>query len=212
MKYYVLDVTQEILAERVVISLQRMMNAFLSECQLKINGEIVEPLQVEAYYRNGCQFDDENVHGCPAQKNNFGKLYFHKVGRGGVDICLSNGDYHLSLLLKTSRIGDEILTQTKLAKRFPVEIRAKLENKMVLEERPNPKAGPVFFTKRKGLVRDTFKDEKLGAIIDIESTNLFAFGSGGKLGVVRENIVKCTPEDMKKYLGYVPKDDMDDFE
>ena len=71
-----------------------------NEYVIKVEGIMIEPLWVEAYYFNKNTFSDCNTHLSEKQKNRFGQLYFHEKGRGGFDICLSDSeDYYLSFLL-----------------------------------------------------------------------------------------------------------------
>lgn len=75
------------------------------------------PIEVEAYYYNAPHFVDTTVHRNNLQKNRFGRLYFHRAGRaehtafrydrGGVDVCLSCGEYYLGILLRSAWINAE---------------------------------------------------------------------------------------------------------
>jgi hypothetical protein len=75
------------------------------------------PIEVEAYYYHEAHFPDTTVHRNILQKNRFGKLYFHRAGRakhtaflylrGGVDVCLSSGEYYLGILLRSAWINAE---------------------------------------------------------------------------------------------------------
>lgn len=148
------------------------------------------------------------MHKSCEQTNNFGKLYFHS-GRGGIDICLSDSyDYFLSLLLKTTYVftqpkTKEACTQTTLAKKF----KNKYNNEIVLEPRKESlEKEDVFLTKRVGLVKDSYKDELLGAIIKINDKNAkFSFAKGfGKEKTVKQKFGN-QPDKIKEYLGYYLK-------
>ena len=162
----------------IITCLQEINELFLRDYQIKIGNEIIEPLQVEAYYYHPKLFRDSSVHKSQLQTNNFGKLYFHPgpSNRSGVDICLSDSEeYFLSLLLKTAYVFSrtntskkESFTQSELAAKF----KDKYNNEIVLE----PKS-PVFHTQRVGLAEKCdYKDELLGAIIGIENKDIqFSF-------------------------------------
>lgn len=93
-------------SERIRL-LQKLNEKLLSEYYIKIDENFkIYPLLVEAYYYHEGKFEDGSTHGSKNQKgkDRFGKLYFHEKGRGGVDICLSCGDYALSFLIKNSMV------------------------------------------------------------------------------------------------------------
>ena len=78
--------------------LQEINSQLLSRFRLKITeGIFLYPLEVEAYYNDGDQFEDSSCHCHALQYDRFGKLYFHRLGatdtidknRGGTDLCLS---------------------------------------------------------------------------------------------------------------------------
>ena len=82
---------------------------FLTEYMLKTDDMEIIPIETEIYYYDKENFADEMTHKNKDQKNRFGKLYFHnKIGyRAGVDICISEGDYFLSILLRSVIIKKE---------------------------------------------------------------------------------------------------------
>lgn len=101
-----------------VNKLQRIGDELVCNYVLKIGDITIEPLWVEAYYFqiNG-KFKDVSCHRKAEQMKNFGKLYFHhRVGdqRSGVDLCLSDGDYYLSYLLKITLVNGVYTTQSEL--------------------------------------------------------------------------------------------------
>ena len=80
---------------------------------ININGIEVEPLWVETYL--GTKAVPGNSHCKQKQMNRFGKLYFHKKGRGGVDLVLStNDEKYYSVLIKACRIGEAVYSQLKV--------------------------------------------------------------------------------------------------
>lgn len=87
----------------IIICLQQI-NHFIISSKLYLNeSDFIQIKWVEAYFCNcNNSFCDVYMHKKEKQKgvDNFCKLYFHEIGRGGVDLCLSKGDYYLSFLLK----------------------------------------------------------------------------------------------------------------
>ncbi len=108
--------------ERVKI-LQDIGKLLLSEYIIQVGDLTIKPLLVEAYYYHQGKFNDSNSHGfgdkkidkkCREQLSNhfnFNRFYFHKKGRGGVDVCLSKGDYCLSFLIKVALINGKVYKQ-----------------------------------------------------------------------------------------------------
>ena len=120
--------------DEIVTQLQKINECFLRNVIIKINRLEIYPVEVEIYYYKEGVFGDGNCHKNELQKNNFGKLYFHRASRskskdslidtnkyGGVDVCLSisnkkskEDDYFLSVLLRSAYIknrkGTEFIT------------------------------------------------------------------------------------------------------
>ena len=196
----------------IVGKLQEINEFFLQNFNLKANGYVVEPIQTEVYYYNEKFFRDDNTHRKDKQRGHFGELYFHERGRGGVDIVLSNSkEFYLSLLLKTTKIGDNFFSQIDLKNM----IKGKVGDDEVLVARDKARDEIVFKMIRKGLVKGSYKDEWLGAVIGIDvfripsNQNPIAFPKGGKEAVVLhyidENKDVLTIEELEKranYLGY----------
>ncbi len=145
--------------------LQQINEFLLTRYVIQIGNLEIEPLLVEAYYYDGgvSGFKDENCHKQPKQKGeeNFGKLYFHKKGYGGVDLCLSHGDYYLSFLLKCSRIKnhDTICRQTTLYDVLKQECEAQLVPKA------HGSKSQIVHLPRKGLTKETYKTESLASLL-----------------------------------------------
>lgn len=151
--------------------LQKLNEKLLSEYYIKINDNfIIEPLLVEAYYYHGGKFEDGNTHQRKKQKSDtedrFGKLYFHEIGYGGIDVCLSTGEYYLSFLIKNALIHNQLTkekvfrTQTELYVDLE-ELRKKdegIENRKVLVRRNISDNQVIFHTVRTGLEK-TLKKE-----------------------------------------------------
>lgn len=163
--------------------LQKINKLLLTEYVIKIGDVIIEPVLVEAYYYHKGKFDDENTHGygenskdleCRRlQSNRFNQLYFHQKGRGGVDICLSKGEYCLSFLIKNSLVSNgssnTFLTQTKLhdlMKELSAQMGLslkELENKTNVLHKKH-RDYEIIHTVRKGLTTGTFKDSELASL------------------------------------------------
>ena len=98
--------------------LRQINRMFLREYMIQLDAAFrLYPIEAEAYYYNESNFPDTTVHRNDLQKNRFGKLYFHRAGRsgdtaflydrGGVDVCLSCGNYYLGILIRSAWINSE---------------------------------------------------------------------------------------------------------
>lgn len=99
--------------------LQKINELFLTKLMISLKEDLVlYPTEVEAYYNHVTRFPDSSVHMNELQQNHFGKLYFHRKGKkkenailfwnyGGIDVCISNGNYYLSILIRSARINSE---------------------------------------------------------------------------------------------------------
>ncbi|MDR2118681.1 MAG: hypothetical protein LBP25_04010 [Tannerellaceae bacterium] len=182
--------------------LQRMNDALLTKFVLRMGDDcVVYPLHVEAYYYHPGRFEDRNVHGCKSergfrmQSNRFGKLYFHTVGRGGVDVCLSDGDYCLSFLIKASKwLVDGVSVFAKQVDLFKAlrDVRGTpREEEVVLEPvgREIRESDYVFHTVRKGLTEDSFRKAALASLTELEKPHRFSFEKGyGKKYIIGDFI------------------------
>ncbi|MDR1556824.1 MAG: hypothetical protein LBS88_07335 [Tannerellaceae bacterium] len=186
---------------RQVEILQKINEKLLTEYVIKISDEfIVYPLHVEAYYYHPGKFEDENTHGFKTpvaykwQSDRFGKLYSHIIGWGGVDICLSDGDYCLSFLIKASKIKKNeeepvFIKQTGLYNQLNKTEGIKEKQVLAPDEKKIRSTKYIFQTIRKGLKNETFKEEKLAALTELERkyNHTFAFETGhGKRQLVRD--------------------------
>lgn len=161
------------------IELLQSINKFLlTEYVIKIRDLIIQPLLVEAYYYCPGKFEDTNTHGFKSEKcrrgqsGRFGKLYVHKMGYGGIDICLSmREDYCLSFLIKNSLVyknaaeeNKKFCTQVSLLRYLKENLDGAdiIERKGVLCEK-NKEAAPVINTVRKG-VNGSFKNDELASL------------------------------------------------
>ena len=99
--------------EEIAKKLQDINDLFLTEYKLKVDNTEIIPLETEIYYYNENKiFEDNMIHKNELQESRFGQLYFHRKGfsknneiilfpRGGVDICISDNNYYLSILLRS---------------------------------------------------------------------------------------------------------------
>lgn len=168
-------------SSNTVSCLQLINEALLKEYELHYGGYLsLQPLQVEIYYVNfqaQPPFVDTNMQ-CLSinsridpeiwqlQSNNFGKLYFHLRGHGGIDICLSDSEhYALCSTVKSARInGEDVWGQSKVCERImqtvcehenvskKEEIAYKINNSQdlqTLSRREKSEKGHVYHIKRK---------------------------------------------------------------
>lgn len=159
--------------------LQSVNKLLLTGYEIEVGDFIIEPLLVEAYYYCPGKFEDTNTHGFKSEKcrigqsGRFGKLYVHKMGYGGIDICLSmREDYCLSFLIKNSLVSKEgaaeenkkFCTQVSLLRYLKENLEGAdiIEQKGVLCEK-NKEAAPVINTVRKG-VNGSFKNDELASL------------------------------------------------
>lgn len=208
--------------ERVQIGILQEIGAkLLTEYEVRISdNEIVHPLRVEAYYypcNDEGKFDDCCAHLSDKKLNNFGGLYFieEKYGYPGIDICLSQGDYYLSFLIKNSCLNDYSpadpgFKQMDLFEHFQAR-RAEIEDKRDILRKKDvvDKSEPVFNTSRVGLkeAKTEFAHKPLAMFIRIKrNAQWFGFekGYGKEWAVARyliEHGMEPTDENIKNLLG-----------
>lgn len=212
--------------EKQIKILQSINKLLLTGYEIKIGDLIIEPLLVEAYYYCPGKFEDTNTHGFKsekcrrAQSGRFGKLYVHKIGYGGIDICLSQkNDYCLSFLIKNSLVyknaaeeNKKFCTQVSLLRYLKENLSGAdfIEQNGVLCEKAQ-KAVDVVHTVRKG-VKDSFKDEKLASLsVDSLKDYPLTLEKGHTKEKIVENYLKTYYADSspdvwkevsKKILGY----------
>lgn len=164
--------------EKQIKILQYVNKLLLTGYLVKVGDLIIEPLLVEAYYYCPGRFEDTNTHGFKNEKcrrgqsDRFGKLYVHKMGYGGIDICLSRKkDYCLSFLIKNSLVSKEgaeerkeFCTQVSLLRYLKENLGVAdvIEQMGVLCTKEKDTA-PVINTVRKG-VKGSFKNEELASL------------------------------------------------
>lgn len=156
-------------ADSQLYLLQQLNDQLLTRFCIQLGkGAVLLPLWVEAYYYHPGKFEDNSAHLSPRQQNRFGRLYIHKRGYGGADICLSMGDYYLSCLLKYSLVNGKFLSQLGLRDLLK-ELCGKdpgLSGRPVLQPLPdslkNPR--PIFHSPRKGLGEGEFRWAQLASL------------------------------------------------
>lgn len=178
LKVVVKNLEEETDRKKQIELLQSINCLLLTEYVIKIRDLIIQPLLVEAYYYCPGKFEDTNTHGFKSEKcrrgqsGRFGKLYVHKMGYGGIDICLSmREDYCLSFLIKNSFVyknaaeeNKKFCTQVSLLRYLKENLGGAdiIEQKGVLCEK-NKEAAPVINTVRKG-VNGSFKNDELASL------------------------------------------------
>ncbi len=156
--------------------LQEIGKKLINDYTIVIDDIVIEPLLVEAYYCKDTsgEFVDCSCHQNPKQKgaNRFGKLYFHKIGRGGVDICLPLGEYYLSFLIKVANVKE---AEKEPLPKKQIEIRSVLKSKPNAEDRgdvlkycPGEKSHCTVCVPRKNTMKGEFARAPL-AIVSLDS-------------------------------------------
>ncbi len=216
LKKIVVEKLKEENPKKQIQILQDINTLLLTDYEFRIDDDIIKPLWIEAYYYHENKFKDDNTHQAKKQKEDdrFGKLYFHEKGRGGVDICLSCGDYYLSFLIKYACVNGIFKSQMSLCsyllKKYKKEY---VENLFVLEKIPEEEKNhrEVFSSIRKGLTKESFKYEELAALIGINNKEYkFIYATGfGKEKIVTEYMKmhpsEDTLENWKDLLGWIPR-------
>ena len=149
--------------------LQKLGGLLLTRCCLDLGeGGLLVPLWVEAYYYCPGRFEDPSVHRSPGQTGRFGRLYLHRKGYGGADICLSLGGYYLSFLLKYSLVEGVFLSQLGLRDLLKdlLSNDPGLAERMVLAPLPEgPEGrGPICRSPRKGLGEGPYRLARLACV------------------------------------------------
>lgn len=195
--------------------LQAIGDKLVTEYVLQIDDTVIEPLRVEAYYYPFAEegtFDDKCAHPSSKKIGNFGKLYFieERYGYPGVDLCLSDGKYYLSYLIKNSKIGDSYFKQMDLYEKFQPHW-AEIEEQTVLHKIPD-NGKRVFHTARVGLNEGSTKyfDAPLASVVDIKGTRWCNFEKNhGKEWTAAyylvEHCMEPTAGNIQELIGYRSK-------
>lgn len=208
-------------ADECIAVLQNICQKLITDYYIVIENITIEPLWVEAYYYNIKHFPDCTTHRNDLQKNRFGQLYFHRKGRGGLDICLSTSqDYYLSFLLKATLINGKFNTQTGICSVLTDTGKSKEELeciKNVLRKRDTILMYDVKFTTRVGITKPCYADKKLAAFpMDILNDDHYNFTFAHKSLTPKavetmdeyRKLTNCTKIECKKkckeWFGWVP--------
>lgn len=216
------ELEKETNKEKQVEKLQEIGAKLINEYVICADGIKIQPLWVEAYYYNEKNFPDCNTHLDDKQKNRIGRLYFHKKGYGGFDICLSNSNnYYLSFLLKATLIKGQFYKQTGIYDVLTEHGKSidDLENiENVLFKKDDPTHYQIGYTARVGVTKPCFKNERLSAfpVEDLCNKNYdFTFAHKALEPLVKETIVNyikanagCTKKECKaeskRIFGWTP--------
>lgn len=188
LKNLVADLEQENDESQQIECLKKIGKELLKK-RLKVDDVIIEPLWIEAYYYNEKKgFIDESVHRNDQQKDKFCELYFHHSKgdqRSGVDICLSNGDYYLSYLLKYTLVDGNFTTQSKLHDKIFDKYS---QNKSIsILDKNIDNQREIAITQRVGINNSSYRNERL-AFVPINLIKEYPFDN-------KENIVKSYIDD-----------------
>ena len=231
-------------SSNTVSYLQQINEALLKEYELHHGSYLsIQPLQVEIYYVNfqaKPPFVDTNMQ-CLSinsqidseiwqlQSNNFGKLYFHLRGRGGIDVCLSDSEqFALCSTIKSARInGEDVWGQSKVCECI-MRIIGEHENVSRKEEiayqinsldlqsisrRKKPEKGCVYHIKRRlrrldknnSLLLHSFMDiwNKKLALTNMQRIKVYmaAHPTENALEVMREQGFRSIPAEVRIKYG-----------
>ena len=206
--------------------LQQINAQLLSRFRLRLTSDLyIYPLEVEAYYNNGYNFNDCFCHCHRLQQNRFGKLYFHRLGntdtlnktRGGVDVCLSDQEgIYFSVLIRSARIGTEIIIGPhKVAKKI-IQVThqspSELEQNEVLEpyDSDSFQQETIFLGYRVNLgknVTSQYREMNLRSLIQLK---VHPFKEKEKILYyhiqnLKSRNVMDAKEQIKEWLGYTSK-------
>ena len=148
--------------------LQKIGGLLVSDYVIQVKDQILEPLWVEAYYFSQEKFSDCNCHLHEKQKDHFQQLYVHGAG---VDLCLSNGDFYLSYLLKMAylypegkRAEKQFCKQIAVRERLlSVGAKEELEDGSSVVLVPRETGHTVRYAKRINMARPCYRDAPLAA-------------------------------------------------
>ncbi len=158
--------------------LQNIGSLLITDYVIQVKNLILEPLWVEAYYFSLEKFSDCNAHLHDRQKEHFQQLYVH---RAGVDLCLSDGDYYLSFLLKMAylypvgRESDKQFCKQTALREHLLSVGPKEELEMLKEVLlPRDRKRTARYAKRINMEKPCYRDAPL-AVFALEeiSSDLF---------------------------------------
>ena len=99
------------------LGVAQKINDYLLNATIKVGNINIEPLWVETYF-DVKESEEHNSHTNDLQRNRFGRLYFHRKGRGGMDFVLSTNDKYFSVLIKAACIEGNGYSQIYVKKKL----------------------------------------------------------------------------------------------
>lgn len=192
----------------IVKILQEIGEKLINAYEIRIGAITLEPLWVEAYYFDPKEFPDYNTHMSQKQKNRFGQLYFHEKGWGGIDICLSKGDYYLSFLLKATLLSKEGNSVDKAFKKQIGTSRSILElsglPRNILESEQDifarkKRNHEIMHAKRIHLAKPCFREEEL-AVFALDTASKYRF-----VDFARESLQDCAAKYIQQFRAQNPQ-------
>lgn len=83
LKKFIKKLIEESKKENIITNLQKINERFLTDYQIQIKDLTIIPIETEIYYWNNNSqenfFVDKMIYKNKLQKDNFGKLYFHRI-------------------------------------------------------------------------------------------------------------------------------------
>lgn len=219
---------QTIESEKV---LQQKMEQFLLNSRLNLNGVIIVPKEIEAYYYEDGKFEEDSVHKNELQRNNKNHFYIHRNGlsrydaykggrRPGIDFVLSdNSNIYFSFLIRSAVVdGRFIVGPNKVLNEIRWDSRLSNEDiekhEVIIE--PCKNEATVLFSERIGLgkgVANDFLHADLRAVVCDENYRRANYAKKEKM-IVDHLVTSYGNHNLSKdeainyvrlYLGYVPK-------
>lgn len=235
-------------SRNAVSYLQQINEALLRDYEVHYDDYLsIQPLQVEIFYVNfhaSPPFVDTNMQCISSadfrtaradpeiwqlQSDNFGKLYFHLRGRGGIDVCLSDSErYALCSTVKSARInGENIWGQSKVcehvmqiigghenvSEKDEIARRINGADRQIISRRADPVTGPVYHVKRRLRRMDRNNSLQLHSFMDVwnrklpltnmQRINIYmaAHPAENVLDVMRERGIRSIPTEVRIKYG-----------
>ena len=188
----------------IIPILQKVNKYFLKNCEIHIDKDlIIRPIETEIYFskiNENKKPDDGMCHMNVLQKgkNRFSKLYFHtyknniskpreedKIDtlKGGIDVCISNGEYYLSILIRGAYINGKLfcginkIMQEILKIEQGKEVTRKnlncIEEKKVLFSREDKYKNYKFFIYQNRIIKNKYSIDKMPLNIIVNDLNIF---------------------------------------
>lgn len=161
--------------DELVKGIQVIMRDILENFDIEISGKTINPVSLEAYYKDQNNTLEEDYADCkPTQKDGFNKKVHFKSEclnasnlRNRIDLCLSNNDrVYFSALVKCAEIDNEILGQYGVYKKIIENGHQNAEDyEYSFKKKISSGNNEIKFIIRKGLHTNGIPDLKLlGAV------------------------------------------------